>query len=578
MNYYSDNSEWKWMLKNSMDWQTIIPLYHSRFPTEHGAKDKEDVLDYYSDILHSFAEWASSIEHHTQALNEQGAGIVQSGKTISSEPLKKICQEIAEIKGLGLSLPERYGGMGIPASIDMMSLGFIARADLSVSTQLAFGSSIGEMILRFCDEKMQKKYIPKITSGELSGSMCITEADSGSDLRGIKTTAIRQKDGLYILNGGKIFISNAGGGIALILARIKDAPKGLEGLSLFLATQEDGEKINYHVIKNEKKMGLYGSFTCQVAYENTRAYLLGEENKGLSYMLHLMNEARLAVSFQALGCLEAALYHAKQYAKKRIQFDRPLNELPLMKRNFEDYETERDALRAFIMDTNSYFDIYQFLDRKKMVSELDSQERKKYAKAKIWLRKRTPLVKYYSTEATTRLTQKAIQVLGGHGYMQEYPVERFHRDSFAPLLYEGTSQIQALMALKDIMRYAFKDNKKFIFSIFFRSPYVHGKFKRRFERNYRQFKRKMFFLILKTLRPPYLKILNPKNWQDEKRIENLMTHAETLCQALSYMETLRVLSLHADKDKSRVKLYIKYELLILPRMEKIYKDWTMRHG
>jgi hypothetical protein len=212
--------------------------------------------------------------------------------------------------------------------------------------------------------------------------------------------------------------------------------------------------------------------------------------------------------------------------------------------------------------------------------DLPNEEKKEFEEAKIWVRKRTPLIKYYSCEAYTHISQKALQVLGGYGFIREYPLERLHRDSFAPLLYEGTSQIQALMAMKDLLKYSMKDPKRFFKNIFFKHPRVslEGKdWERDFKKTHYRFKKKMIKLLLKTLNPPKnAKILKPKEWMNEERVNELMIHAETLCQASSYMETLRVLVDHANKDKERKNLYYKYSKLVLPRLESIYKDWDIK--
>ena len=164
-------------------------------------------------------------------------------------------------------------------------------------------------------------------------------------------------------------------------------------------------------------------------------------------MLHLMNEARCAVGLQALGGIEATLHYARKYAEERKQFGKNLLDLPLYARNVKDWETERDAFRALMFDSISYFDQYAKLDLKKRHEGLNDAETKQLERAKKWVRRRTPIVKAYGAEAFTRLSTKGIQALGGYGFIEEYDAARFHRDSFAPLLYEGTTQIQALMAM-----------------------------------------------------------------------------------------------------------------------------------
>lgn len=586
MNFFEDEQDWKWLFKNGIDWKTILPLYYQSYPTEEGFEKPEDVISFMEEILNSTGAWTgSAVSQRAEKLDQNGAGQVIDGRTIPGPELSALYKEAAELQVIGLPIPPEFGGLGIPTTILMFLLAQLSRACLSQSTQLAFFTSIAEMVHRFCDHETAQRIIPKIIAGELSGSMNLTEPGCGSDLGMIKTTATPREDGKYLLNGSKIFITNGGGGVGFVLARIKGAPEGLAGISMFLCEQDIPEKDgpNYIVAKNEHKMGMHGSFTTEVVYENSVASLVGVEGEGFKYMLHLMNEARIAVGFQALGTIEGAISYAVKYANERQQFGKPISELPLMKRNLEDFTTERDALRALLTDTVSHFDIFQKLDlKKKKTNDLTKEEQVLFKEASLWVRKRTPLVKYYACESATNLSQRAIQVLGGYGFMHEYPVERFHRDSFGPLLYEGTSQIQALMALKDIIKYAMKDPKRFFSNVFVKHPGINllggnSAFEKKLKNSQYRFKKKMIGLIIKTLKPETSNnLFNAKAWATEENIDKLMIHAETLCQGLSYLETLRVLSEHAQKDASRSELFNRYYTLIIPRLEAIYSDWEVR--
>ncbi|MDD0852894.1 acyl-CoA dehydrogenase family protein [Halobacteriovorax sp. GB3] len=586
MNYFDNEKEWLWLFENGIDWDAIINLYYPSFPTEDGLENKEEVLDFFKELLTSTGHWAAtSVAERSMKLDEQGPGSIENGRTIPGEALSELYKEASELQVFGLPLPRKFGGLETPSVLLMILLEQLSRACLSSSTQVAFFTSIAEMVHRYTDEETAMRIVPKIIEGKLSGSMNLTEPGCGSDLGMIKTSATPCEDGSYLLNGNKIFITNGGGGVSFVLARIKDAPEGLKGISLFLCEQdvEGKDEPNYIVAKNEHKLGMHGSFTCEIVYENSKSHLVGDPGEGFKYMLHLMNEARIAVGMQALGLIEASIGYARTYADERVQFDRPISDLPLMRRNLEDFETERDAIRALLVDTISHFDIFQKLDLKKNQSQdLTKEEENLYSEANLWTRKRTPLVKYYACEAATNLTTKAVQVLGGYGFMKEYPVERFHRDSFGPLLYEGTSQIQALMALKDVVKYAMKDPKRFFSNVLFKHPTTEllsdaGECSIAFKKVHFRFKKNMIALLVKCLRPELATdLLNPKAWANEEKLNGLMSHAETLCQALSYMETLRVLCEHAKKDESRFDLYQRYEKLIRPRLEAIYCDWDIR--
>jgi len=586
MNYFSDSSEWQWMFDNALDWDKILPLYYPEFPTADGMETPEEVKSFLKEILAGVGDWAStSVKEIGEALDKEGSGEVKDGRTFPSAPMQRMLNEAAELQIFGIPLPQRLGGMELPNSAYMMSQNLLSRSCMCTSTLLGFYTSLGEMLMRYCEPGVAEKFVPMIIEGKISGSMNLTEPGCGSDLSAMKTSAELQEDGTYLLNGQKIFITNGGGGLAFVLAKVKGDPDTLDGISMFFVEQEHEGKegLNFVVDKTEEKMGMHGSFTTVVSYDNTIGKLVGKQGEGFKYMLHLMNEARILVAIQALGGIEECLDYAENYAKERVAFGKPISELPLMKRNLEDFGTERDAIRALCADTMSWFDIYLKLDNKKAHGEtLTDSEKELYKEANTWTRKRTPLVKFYATEAYTDLSKKAIQVLGGYGFIKEYPVERYHRDSFGPLLYEGTSQIQALMALKDTLKNVMKDPKGYLSGMFMNHPTTaflnrDNEWSSQYKSAYYVFKKNLISLVISCLKPDAWKdVFDPQKWQQEERFEELMIHAETICWALSYTETLRVLCAHANKDKSRADLFKRYHTLVIPRLEAIYKDWDLR--
>lgn len=570
-----------------VDWDNIIPLYYPTFPTEDGFQNKEEVIAFFEEILTGTGDWtANAVATRARRLDKEGAANLVNGHAEIKEPLKELYSEAKNLGVFGLGVEKEYGGLGLPITVPLVAFTQMNRACISSATQISFFTSIADMLERFADQKTKERLVPLIANGDISGSMCLTEPGAGSDVGSLRASATPQGDGTYLINGTKIFITNGGGGLGLVLARIKGAPEGLDGISLFLVEEYVDGKPNYHLGKIEEKMGLHGSMTCEVVYENSKGTLIGKENEGFSIMLYLMNEARLAVGMQALGGIEASLHYMRQYAETRTQFGKPLTELPLYKRNLTDYETERDAFRAFIVDTVSHFEFYQYFDKKERhAHELNEKEKKLYSKAKKVMRRRTPLVKAYGAETYTLFSQRAIQGLGGYGYMQEYDAERYHRDSFGPLLYEGTTQIQALMAMKDLMKIVMKNPKKYFGALFYTQTLggmITGKNdfdKKVFEMKY-EFKMNLAKLLIKCLRPDkgfsdIDKLFNAKAWQSPEGIDNVMMHAETLYQALSYLEVLGVLAKHAAKDSSREELFNRYQRLVAPRLAGIYTDWKI---
>ena len=595
MSYYTESSEWKWLFKNAIDWDKIIPLYYPSFPTEDGFQNKEDVINFIEEMITATGDWASTaVQDRARTLDEEGAGKVVDGKTIPGEALTQLYNEAKELEVFGLAAPTEYGGMGAPAIAGLITFTQLNRACISSATQIGFFTVIIDMIERFCEPEDRDRLIPQIVKGELSGSMCLTEPGAGSDVGALKTTATLQEDGTYLLNGSKLFITNGGGGLGFVLARIKGAPEGLGGISMFLCEEEIGEgenkKQNYVIAKNEHKMGLHGSFTCEVVYENSVAKLIGKPHQGFRYMLHLMNEARIAVGLQSIGGIEACISYAKNYAKDRAQFGKNLMDLPLYRRNMNDWETEQDAFRALMVDTISYFDQYQKLDMMKRHGEkLTKDQEKQLEEAKKWVRRRTPIVKAYGAETYTLLSQRAIQALGGYGFIEEYDAARLHRDSFAPLLYEGTTQIQALMAMKDLMKFIMRSPTKYFTALVNANPVANffgasSEQEPAFNNIQYDFKKSFVKLLIKTLKPgtdtsdpaETRKFFDAKRWLKEENVEKLMVHAETILQALSYIETLRVLMKHANQDENRADLFKRYHDLVLPRLTAIYTDWSLR--
>ncbi len=592
MNYYSDSPEWKYLFRTAINWDEILPLYYPSYPTPQGFNNKEELIAFFEQILETTGKWTGeTLRNRAKELDETGCAKLRGDGSVEIlEPMQKTYSEARTFDLLGVSLEEQYGGLGLPISVNMTIFEQVARACISTSAQLGFFGGMGDMIERFCDEETRSRMIPRIIKGEISGSMCLTEPDAGSDVGSLRTSAVKQADGTYLLNGTKCFITNAGGGFGFILARIKDAPEGLSGISLFFAEEKLDGKQNYRITKIEDKMGMHGSMTCEVVYENTIGRLVGEEHEGFKIMLHLMNEARISVGLQSIGGIEAALERARAYAEVRKQFTKPVIELPLFKRNIDDWETEQDAFRAFMVDTISSFDVFQKLDLKQRHhGTLSDAEQSQFKRHHEIVRARTPLVKFTGSELFSVLSTKAIQAFGGYGYMTEYEVERVHRDCFGSLLYEGTSQIQSLMALKDYIKKIMKNPAKFVQSMVAAHPIGTIGEKNEFKKTYLnlqyELQKNFAKLILNCFNPGSGLLeklthlddyLNKEYWQDQEKLERVMTHAETLCQALSALEILKVLGKHADKDATRSGLFERYLLLAKPRLVAIYQDWELR--
>jgi alkylation response protein AidB-like acyl-CoA dehydrogenase len=583
---FSREAEWSFLFRRAIDWESILPLQRPEFSGPDAPKLCEE-------LLAATESWAGgSLSKRARELDLAGPGRVEGGGVVLSAPMESTIGEARDLGFFGFSVAPEHGGLGAPFLVPMLSLAQVARGCLATSSQLALYVGIPDMLERFCERDERARLIPRVVRGEIGGSMCLTEPDAGSDVGALRTTARALGDGAYALQGTKRFITNGGGGLGLVLARIEGAPAGLEGVSLFLCEELIDGRRNFEVTRLEEKMGQRGSSVCEVVYDGSRAKLVGEAGGGFRIMLHLMNAARITVGLQSLGGLEAAIGGARAYASGRKQFGRPIAELPLMRRNLEDWETEVDAFRALMFDTLSWFEVFQALDlRERRAARgegaaLAGAEALKLRRARSVARARTPLVKFHGAEACTALSQRAIQAMGGYGMMCEYDLERIHRDSFGNLLYEGTSQIQALMAMKDFVKDASRDPAKFVQALVGSHPLARLGSSRvaRAAAEARYELRKNFALLLIRSAAPggresesgFLNALSHAargGLDDPGRLERLMIHAETLCQALADVATLEVLARHARRDEERSELFWRFHRLSAPRLAGIHADW-----
>ena len=299
--------------------------------------------------------------------------------------------------------------------------------------------------------------------------MVLTEPGAGSDLAQIKTTAVEQPDGMWKLNGEKIFITSGNGQYQLVLARSEDANAmpGLKGLSLYLCKRKIGDKVNVRIAKVEHKIGHHGSPTCVLVYEDSIGELIGRRGDGFEQMLLLMNFARVAVGFESLGLIEAAFRTATEFAAGRVTMGKSIDRHEMIADFLEDMHLTIIGLRAICFETAQKVERANRLEQiLKFDPPTDEHERaeleRKVNRAKRQARDLTPLVKYYGSEKAVEMSRLSMQILGGVGYTQEYAPEKLLRDALVLPIWEGTSQIQSLMVLKDQLMQGLRDPRRFI--------------------------------------------------------------------------------------------------------------------
>ena len=361
---------------------------------------------------------------------------------------------------VSLSVREEYGGFELPGFASNVVIQMISRANAGLMTIVGLQSGTAEDIQRYASEELRNEFLPRFASGEVLGSMDLTEPQAGSDLGAIQTRA-RDEGEISKITGDKIFITNGGAEIHLVLARDDDnyeASKGsTKGLSLFICprTRRDGSKNGVTVERLEHKMGIHCSPTAAVHFEDAEAYRIGDKGEGFKAMLDLMNNARVGVAAQGIGIAEAAVGEAIQYAKQRKQFGVAIGDQPLMKnllsRMVRDLEGSRALLYRCLLLLDRNHSIEQHLKNNPGLSETEVAELKHIVERNsVRTRLLTLLSKYLATESADWITRAAIQVHGGIGFMAESTVGKLHNDAIITTIYEGTSEIQVSFALKEI--------------------------------------------------------------------------------------------------------------------------------
>lgn len=467
-NFFTDNSDILFLFDH-LNMPEIATLQEDNFQSppnapghEYAPRDAADAVDNYRRILaivgdlsgNRIAPRAEQVDHEGNTLNEDG--------TVTLHPLvTQNLKDLSQADLMGFTLPRKYGGLFCPNLIYTMANEIVSRADASLMN--IFGlQGIAETIHAFADDAICDEYLPRFASGELTGAMVLTEPDAGSDLQAVSLRAFQDEDGTWRLNGVKRFITNGCGEILLTLARSEPDVKDGRGLSLFLNERSERIKVRHL----EEKLGIHGSPTCELVFDDAPGKLIGERQLGLiRYVFSLMNGARVGIAAQSLGIAEAAYRVARRYAHQRKQFGVAIEELPAVAEMVTDMRIYLEAARTLTYATSRVCDLeYNTLRVPEMPKEkaapLDAAETKRRKELARTLKRLngmlTPMSKYYASEMCVTVATTAIQVLGGSGYMKDYPVERHLRDARITTIYEGTTQLQIVAAVRGVCSGAFE--------------------------------------------------------------------------------------------------------------------------
>jgi 3-(methylthio)propanoyl-CoA dehydrogenase len=465
-NYFSANKDLRFYFEKVIDWDRLVPMYAEAAD----AALPDATAGTWRDVLGVAGDYVGR-QISARAAEVDRLGTPHSGDIKVSPPMAENLRGLADLGVIGLALPREYGGEGMPFVVNSAVLEMLARADASTMVQYAFYSSPATVILRFGSDSQKQRWIPRLARGEIIGWVAMSEPEAGSDVGNISTTATRQADGTWRINGRKQFISSGNGQVGVLLARAIPGSRGLDGLALFVVPRcvhdaENGERENYEVERAEEKVCINGSPTCAMAFVDSHAEILGSPGDGWRQITTFMNEARIAVGIQACGVAQASLVAAQEYAAQRVQMKKPIREHPLVAEMLLDMETTVAGLRALWMESAVAYDLVHGLDlRLRGLSEVDPERSTFEARKRRlerYLRELTPLVKYFGAEEAIRVARMGMQIFGGYGVVKDYDVERFLRDSLILPIYEGTSQIQSLMATKDVLKAIMRDPRSLL--------------------------------------------------------------------------------------------------------------------
>jgi len=475
-NFYDDNPD----IKFNLDQAPLAEIARLRehdfaeagqYP--YAPRDAADALENYHATLRIVGDIAGDcIAPRAEDVDREGAKW-HDGVVTYAKGTQEALDRLSGADLMGFTLPRKYGGIFMPHTTYAAAIEMVSRGDAALMTLFGLGD-IAETILRFASEELKDKYLPRFATGEATGAMVLTEPDAGSDLQAVRLKASPDpKDpNLWRLNGVKRFITNGCGDILLVLARSEEGTRDGRGLSLLLAEKGPGLRVR----RIEDKLGIHGSPTCELQFTNCPAWLVGRRRFGLiKYTMDLMNGARLAIAAQSVGICEAAYREALAYAHSREQFGKAIVHFPALADLLVGMRLKLELARTLTIDCGVAVDFEKEYEALQTAPARETRERDAkggsgteignrqsaignqadakalYKKWHAYASTLTPMAKYYASEAAVELSNSALAVLGGSGFMRDYPIERYLRDARITNIYEGTSQLQVVAILAGLL-------------------------------------------------------------------------------------------------------------------------------
>ncbi|MCI5626145.1 MAG: acyl-CoA dehydrogenase family protein [Porphyromonadaceae bacterium] len=448
-NFYTDNSELKHYLTHPM-MEKIVSLKERDFRDkenyDYAPQNYDDAIDSYDKVLEVVGEICGDIvAENAEDVDHQGPR-VENGRVIYADGTKRNLDACRKAGLMGMAMPRRFGGLNFPITPYIMAADIVSRADAGFENLWGL-QDCAETLYEFGDEDQRSRYLPRVCNGETM-SMDLTEPDAGSDLQSVMLKASQKEDGSWVLNGVKRFITNGDSDIHLVLARSEEGSRDGRGLSMFVYDKRNG---GVTVRRIENKMGIKGSPTCELVYKDAPCELVGSRRLGLiKYVMALMNGARLGIAAQSVGLSEAAYREALSYAKDRRQFGKAIIDFPAVGEILAVMKAKLDASRALLYACARYVDLYKAFEDIERERKLTPDEKKECKMFSRLADAFTPLAKGMTSEFANQNTYDAIQIHGGSGFMKDYRCERLYRDARITSIYEGTTQLQVVAAIRHV--------------------------------------------------------------------------------------------------------------------------------
>lgn len=490
-NYFKDNKDLQYYFEKAIDWSALVAATEPALGPDQAFASVDEAVEVYREIAEMVGEFvAEEIAPVAAAIDRKGVRCVDGEVHLPAE-LDAILAKLHRLDLHGMCLPRELGGMNAPMILSLINSESMARADVSTMAHFGFHGGMAMAMLVFSMQEDSTRfdpegkaifetrfadYIAEIVAGKAWGCMDITESDAGSDMAALRCLGEQDDEGNWFISGQKIFITSGHGKYHFVIARTsarsesndaRDPLAGLAGLSLFLVpAYEDapgGRRRLAKVARAEEKLGHHGSATCTIDFERSPAHLIGNPGEGFRYMLTLMNNARLGVGFECLGLCEAALRLAVAYAAQRPSMGKTIDKHEMIADLLDEMEIDIIGIRALAMEGAVQEELAQ---KKSLALKLgglvDKGSKREIRQHKRRARRVTPLLKYLAAEKAVEMARRCVQIHGGNGYMREYGAEKLLRDAVVMPIYEGTSQIQSLMAMKDCLSEVMKDPQGFL--------------------------------------------------------------------------------------------------------------------